>query len=54
LEREGYEVTYLPVDEDGLISIEQLQDAIKETTILITVMYAQQKSEPSNRSQKSE
>ncbi|MFA0816277.1 MAG: cysteine desulfurase NifS [Anaerofustis sp.] len=40
LEREGYEVTYLPVDEDGLISIEQLQDAIKETTILITVMYA--------------
>ncbi|WP_105615141.1 cysteine desulfurase NifS [Vallitalea okinawensis] len=40
LERNGYEVTYLPVDEDGKISIEDLKGAIKETTILITIMFA--------------
>ena len=40
LENHGYEVTYLEVDEDGLITPEQVEAAIKETTILITVMYA--------------
>jgi len=40
LEKEGYEVTYLAVDENGLINIEELKAAIKKETILITVMYA--------------
>ncbi len=40
LEKEGYEVTYLDVDKDGLISLEQLQGAINEKTILISIMYA--------------
>jgi len=39
LETKGTEVTYLDVDENGLISIQELQDAIKENTILIAVMY---------------
>lgn len=40
LEKHGYEVTYLEVDEDGLVTPEQVEAAIKETTILISVMYA--------------
>ena len=40
LETKGAEVTYLDVDQDGLINLEDLQNAIKETTILISVMYA--------------
>lgn len=40
LERNGYEVTYLDVDDDGMISIDELKAAIKDTTILITVMFA--------------
>lgn len=40
LERHGYEVTYLDVDEDGLVTPEQVEAAIKDTTILISVMYA--------------
>ena len=39
LEKDGYEVTYLPVDEDGLVSIEDLKNAITDKTILITVMF---------------
>lgn len=40
LEKEGYEVTYLPVDEDGLISVEQVRAAMRDDTILVTVMFA--------------
>ena len=40
LERQGAEVTYLNVDKDGLIDLEQLKKAIRPDTILITVMYA--------------
>lgn len=40
LEGEGFEVTYLTVDEDGMISLEELKKAIKDTTILISIMFA--------------
>lgn len=40
LEKNGYEVTYLEVDEYGLIDIEELKAAIKDTTILISIMFA--------------
>ena len=38
LEKEGFEVTYLSVDEIGRISLEELKAAIKEETILVSVM----------------
>lgn len=40
LERNGYEVTYLDVDENGYIKLDQLKAAIRPDTILITVMFA--------------
>jgi len=40
LEKNGCEVTYLDVDENGVVSVEQLKQAIKPTTVLISVMYA--------------
>ncbi len=40
LEKQGYEVTLLPVGEYGLVSPEQVRDAIREDTCLVTVMYA--------------
>ena len=40
LEKTGIEVTYLPVDHDGRIDLNQLEAAIKPSTVLIAVMYA--------------
>ena len=40
LERNGFEVTYLPVDQYGMISIEDLKNAITDKTILVSVMFA--------------
>lgn len=40
LETRGYEVTYLPVDADGKISLEQLERSIRKDTILISIMFA--------------
>jgi cysteine desulfurase len=40
LEKRGFEVTYLPVYEDGVVKIEDVKDALREDTVLITVMTA--------------
>ena len=40
LEKNGYEVTYLKVDKDGMLDLEELEAAITDKTILISVMWA--------------
>lgn len=40
LAKQGAEITYIDVDEDGLVDVEQLKRAIRPDTILISVMYA--------------
>lgn len=40
LEKHGFEVTYLPVDENGFVDEKELETAIRPTTILISVMFA--------------
>ena len=40
LEKEGYNITYLDVDEEGFVDIEQLKNAINPKTILISIMFA--------------
>lgn len=40
LEKKGFEVTYLPVYEEGIVRIDDLEDAITDKTILITIMHA--------------
>jgi cysteine desulfurase len=40
LEKNGYRVTYLPVDDVGLVRLEELQEAITDQTILVSIMHA--------------
>ena len=40
LEKQGFEITYLNVDKDGIINLQELENAITDKTILISVMFA--------------
>ena len=40
LEKKGFDVTYIDVDEDGIIKLDQLKRAIRPSTILISIMFA--------------
>jgi cysteine desulfurase len=40
LQKQGFEVTYVPVDKQGMVDLEKLEEAINDKTILISVMYA--------------
>lgn len=38
MQAEGFDVTYIPVNPNGLINLDELEDAIKPTTSLVSVM----------------
>jgi cysteine desulfurase len=40
LQKEGYDVTYVPVNKQGVVDIEKFKEAITDKTILVSVMYA--------------
>lgn len=40
LKKRGYEITYIDVDENGIVKLDQLEKAIRPTTILISIMFA--------------
>ena len=40
LQKQGFKVTYVPVDKQGVVDLQQLEEAINETTVLISVIYA--------------
>ena len=40
LEKEGFEVTYIGVDKNGIIDLEELKNSIKDTTTIISIMFA--------------
>lgn len=40
LEKQGFEITYLPVDKEGFVSLDQVREALRPETILVTIMAA--------------
>jgi len=40
LRKEGFEITYVPVSDQGLVSVEDIKNAIREDTALVSIMYA--------------
>lgn len=39
LQKQGFDVTYLPVDEHGMISVEQVKSALRDDTIIVSIMF---------------
>ncbi|OXS80492.1 cysteine desulfurase NifS [Domibacillus enclensis] len=39
LHKDGFDVTYLPVNEQGIVSLEEVEKALREDTVLVTIMY---------------
>jgi cysteine desulfurase len=48
MENEGYRVTYLPVDRDGLLSLSDLEDALAEDTAVVSLMWADNVTDAGN------
>ena len=40
LERHGFEITYINVDKNGIVDLKQIETSIREDTILISIMFA--------------
>ena len=49
LKKEGFEIELLDVHSNGIVTAEQVKNAIREDTALVTIMYATMKSEQSNQ-----
>ena len=53
LEKQGFEVTLLPVHEEGIVRLEELEAAIRPDTCLVTIMYSNNEMAPSSPSVRS-